>query len=140
MEKAASLVNLLINIVMGIVLGITGQLLQGGISLVAFCQSFILSMGVGYLIGSYIPVMDIGKSFAHLLGAKEGFGEYVLSSLVVSVAMVILITFFCMFVQAGSGVFAAFSKIIVPFLIVGTLAIELSLYWLMRFAAKYYSK
>lgn len=140
MEKVASLVNLLINIVMGIVLGITGQLLQGGFSILAFCQSFVLSMGLGYLIGSYIPIMDIGKAFAHGLGAKKGLGEYVLSSLVVSLAMVVLITFFCIFVQAGPQVFVVFRKMIGPFLIVGTLAIELSLYWLMRFAVKYYSK
>ena len=140
MEKTASLVNLLINIVMGIALGVTGQVLQGGFSILAFCQGFVLSMGVGYLIGSYIPVMDIGKSFSHLLGAKDGLGEYVLSSLVVSVLMVNLITLVCMFVQAGSDVFAVFAKMIVPFLIVGTVSIELSLYWLTRFARNYYSK
>lgn len=140
MEKTASLVNLLINIVMGIALGITGQVLQGGFSVLAFCQGFVLSMGVGYLIGSYIPVMDIGKSFAHLLGVRNGLGEYILSSLVVSVLMINLITLVCMFVQAGPDVFVMFSKMIIPFLIVGTVSIELSLYWLTRFACNYYSK
>ena len=140
MEKAASLVNLLISIVMGIVLGVAGQLLQGSFSALAFCQSFILSMGVGYLIGSFIPIMDIGKSIAHWLGAKAGIAEYIISSFVVAVVMVILITFFCMFVQAGSEVFAVFGQIIGPFLIIGTLAIELSLHWLIRFAVKYNSK
>ena len=140
MERAGVLVNLLINVVMGVVLGVTGQLLQGGFSLLAFCQSFVLSMGVGYLIGSYIPVMAIGKSVAHALGAKKGIAEYVLSTLVIAVVMVVLITFCCMFVQAGPAVFTVFGKMIVPFLIVGSIAIELSLYWLMQFAEKYYSK
>lgn len=140
MEKVGGLVNLLINVVMGIVLGITGQILQGGFSFLAFCQSFILSMGVGYLIGSYIPVMDIGKAFAHLFGAKKRIPEYVLSSLAISLIMIVLITFFCVFVQAGPAVLNVFFKMIGPFLIVGTIAIELSLHWLMRLAEKIYSK
>lgn len=140
MEKVENFVNLLINIVMGIVLGITGQFLQGGFSALAFCQSFVLSMGIGYLIGNYIPIMKIGKIFAHMLGAKKGIAEYILSTFVVAVAMVILITFFCVFVQTGNAVFTVFCKMILPFLLVGIIAIELLLYWIMRFAERYYSK
>lgn len=140
MEKAGRLVNLQINVVMGIVLGVTGQVLQGDFSILAFSQGFVLSMGIGYLIGSYIPVMDIGKSFAHLLGAKKGIAEYIVSSFVVSVIMINLITFFCMFVQAGEAVFVVFSKNIGPFLLIGTIAIEFSLHWLIRFAVNLYSK
>lgn len=134
MEKVGTTVNLLINIVMGIVLGITGQILNGDFSIIAFAQNFVLSMGIGYLIGNYIPIMDIGKKFAYAIGCKSGVREYIASTLVVAVAMVILITFGCVFVQAGTSVFKVFSKTIGPFMLIGTIAIELSLFWIMRLA------
>lgn len=134
------MVNLLMNLVMGLVLGITGQVLNGAFSLLSFAQGFVLSMGVGYLIGTYIPIMDTGNALAHKLGLKKGLGEYLVSTLAVSVCMVILITFFCMFVQTGAAVFQVFARMIVPFLAVGIIAIELSLYWLKKFASQYYAR
>lgn len=140
MDNIKTLVNLLINIVMGIVLGITGQIVNGGFSIVAFAQSFVLSMGVGYLIGSYIPIMDIGIKFAHAIGCRKGVKEYIASTLVVAVAMVILITFCCVFVQTGTDVLKIFRKMIFPFMVVGIIAIELSLFWIMRLAEYIMSK
>ena len=134
MDNIKTLVNLLINIVMGIVLGITGQIVNGGFSIVAFAQSFVLSMG------SYIPIMDIGIKFAHAIGCRKGIKEYIASTLVVAVAMVILITFCCVFVQTGTDVLKIFRKMIFPFMVVGIIAIELSLFWIMRLAEYILSK
>lgn len=91
MKDVKATVNLLINIVMGVVLGVTGQVLNGQFSVLAFAQSFVLSM-------------------------------------------VILITFFCVFVQAGIAVISVFLHMIGPFLIVGVIAIEISSYWITKIA------
>ena len=84
MKDVKATVNLLINIVMGVVLGITGQVLNGRFSLLALAQSFVLSMGVGYLIGTYLPIKEAGDKVAHLCGMKEGMGEYLISTLIVA--------------------------------------------------------
>ncbi len=134
MKDVKATVNLLINIVMGVVLGITGQVLNGRFSLLALAQSFVLSMGVGYLIGTYLPIKEAGDKVAHLCGMKEGMGEYLISTLIVAASMVILITFFCVFVQAGTAVIPVFLHMIGPFLLVGVIAIEISSYWITKIA------
>lgn len=134
MKDIKATVNLLINIVMGVVLGVTGQVINGQFSLLTFAQSFVLSMGVGYLIGTYVPIKEVGDKVAHICGIKKGMGEYLISTLIVAVSMVILITFFCVFVQAGTAVLPIFLHMIVPFLIVGVIAIEISSYWITKIA------
>lgn len=136
MDRVPSTVNLLMNVVMGIVLGVTGQLAMGGFSFPAFCQSFVLSMGVGYLLGTYIPVMKIGERLADLVGAKQGLMRYLVSTLAVAVIMILTITLFCMFVQTGRDVFLIYKKIIGLFLMVGIVAIEATLWLLKRIAIK----
>ncbi len=131
-------VNLLLNIVMGIALGLTGQFLGGGFTLIGFLQGFIISMGIGFLIGAWIPVMHIGKGFASMLGCpKDSLLEYLVSSLCIAVMMICLITVCCVFAQAGAMFLPVFRKLILPFLLVGTIVIEASLWLIIKIVQKF---
>lgn len=79
-HKIEQTINLLLNVVMGIVLGISGQVMQGICAPLSFIQTFCLTMGVGFLLGTYIPAEKIGQTFASLFGLKKGIGNYLVST------------------------------------------------------------
>ena len=128
----------MLNVVMGIVLGVTGQLLMGGFSLLSFFQTFCMTMGIGYLIGSYVPVMRIGSAFAGFCRAPEGILHYLVSTLAISVTMICLITAVSVFIQAGAAAPMVFCQMILPFLGVGILAIECTLGLIQRIVIGWY--
>jgi len=135
--KIGNTINLLLNVVMGVVLGITGQTLMGQYSLIGFLQTFCMTMGVGYLLGSFVPVMKIGSAFADLCHAQRGLPRYLLSTLAISVVMVHLVTAFSVFIQAGTAAPAVFVQMILPFLLVGILAIEATLWMIQRIVVNF---
>jgi len=116
--RFGNLINLFINIAVGITLGVTGQVVNGGFSVMGFLQGLVLSIAIGFFVGTWIPLNTIGKKCAGFLGIKAGIGDYVVSCVVTSIIMVTLICLGCTFVQAGSVFLFVFMKLFLPFVLV----------------------
>lgn len=116
--RFGNLINLFINIAVGITLGVTGQVVNGGFSVMGFLQGLVLSIAIGFFVGTWIPLNTIGKKCAGFLGIKAGIGDYVVSCVVTSIIMVTLICLGCTFVQAGSMFLFVFMKLFLPFVLV----------------------
>lgn len=117
--KFGNLVNFLMNLIVGIALGITGQVVNTSYSVMGFLQGLVLSIAIGFFVGSWIPLNIIGKKCAGFMGINKGIGEYVVSCVVTSVIMVTLICLGCTFVQAGPAFPFVFIKLYLPFIFVG---------------------
>ncbi len=117
-----NLVNLFMNIVVGITLCITGHVINMSYSLMGFLQSFVLSIAIGFFVGTWIPLKRISQKCAGFLRV-EGIGEYVVSCIIMAVIMVTMICLGCTFVQAGTGFLFVFIKLFTPFIIVGILSL-----------------
>jgi len=135
-KRFGALINLMINIIVGCVLTAFALLSSQTLSLVVFLQNVTISICAGYLIGDWLPVMDIGQSVARATGFEKGLLNYLVSTLVLSITMIVIISFFCTFVQAGSAVFIAWINALPKLLLVGTIAIELTLWFIVKVAAK----
>ena len=133
-------INLLFNVVMGIVLGISGQVMQGICAPLSFIQTFCLTMGVGFLLGTYIPAEKIGQTFASLFGLKKGIGNYFVSTLAISFVMINFVSLTSIFIQAGTMALTVYQMMILPFLTVGIIAIEASFWLIQRLVVKYYTR
>lgn len=116
--RFGNLMNLFMNIAVGIALGITGQIINGAFSIMGFLQGLVLSIAIGFFIGTWIPLNAVSKKCAGFLKIKEGIGEYVVSCVVMAVIMVTLICLGCTFVQAGAMFLFVFMKLFLPFVIV----------------------
>lgn len=134
--KIGQTVNLLLNLVMSVVLDIAGQVVMGQYSVLAFFQTFCLTMGVGFLLGSYIPVIQIGNGFAGIFGLKNGVLYYMISTFAISVTMITCTCAISIFIQAGAAFMDVFKALFPIFLPVGTAFVELSLFWIQKFAVR----
>ena len=134
--KTAAMINLFMGVVMGIALSITGQILNGEYSLLPLIQKFIMSLLVGYLIGSLLPAMKIGKRVAHTIGCKDGIMEYLVSTFVLSVLMIGSITVCMVFIDAGAQTPAVLKTLLPTFLAVGVPLVELTNGSIVRLARK----
>ena len=139
-HKIEQTINLLLNVVMGIVLGISGQVMQGICAPLSFIQTFCLTMGVGFLLATYIPAEKIGQSFASLIGYKNGIGNYLVSTLAISFVMINFVSLTSIFIQAGTMALTVYQMMILPFLTVGIIAIEASFWLIQRLVVKYYTR
>jgi len=116
--RFGNLINLFMNVVVGIALGITGQIVNASYSVMGFLQGLVLSIAIGFFVGTWVPLNSISKKCADFVGMKEGIGKYVVSSVVTSIIMVTLICLGCTFVQAGAAFPFVFMKLYFPFVIV----------------------
>lgn len=133
--RFANLVNLLMNLVVGTTLGITGQIVMGSVSILGFLQSLVLSVAIGFFVGTWIPLNQIGKKCSVVLGVK-GAGEYIISCVSMAVIMVTLICLGCSFVQAGTAFLFVFMKLYVPFIVVCIFTILIFMAPIGKFAGK----
>ncbi len=110
------IINFLINVFLGIVLVLVGLLLSGNLTPLMFAQSFIVSMGVGYLICDFIPAPMWGQKLVAALGIKNALLGHLISSAVGAVVLITCISFFCQFVAVGDLLFVVWPHAL-PYLI-----------------------
>ena len=102
-EKYGSIVNLVMNITIGTVLSVVGLSLSGKITGVALLQNILISMGIGYILGDWIPVYVMGLTLATKMGIKNRLLHHMVSILVLCIIFVTLASFVCMFVAFGTA-------------------------------------
>lgn len=123
MASFGKIINFSINVFLGIVLVLVGLLLSGNLTLLMFVQSFVVSMGVGYLICDLIPAPMWGKKLAEKLGVKNKLAAHLLSSAVGAGVLITCISFCCQFVAVGSLLFVVWPKALPYLLFSGYLVI-----------------
>lgn len=96
-------------------------------------------MGVGFLLGTYIPTEKIGQTFASLFNIKKGIGNYLISTFAISFVMINIVSATSIFIQAGTMFFVVYSKMILSFLVVGIIAIEVTFEFIQKLTIKYYT-
>ena len=99
------IINFFINVFLGIVVVAVGLILSGSLTPLVFVQSFVASMGVGYLICDLIPAPMWGKKLVEKLGVKNAIASHLLSSAVGALVLITCISFFCQFVAVGDLLF-----------------------------------
>lgn len=104
------IVNFLINVFLGIVLVLVGLLLSGKLQPMLFVQSFVVSMGVGYLVCDLIPAPAWGQKLVGKLQINNKLACHLISSIVGALVLITCISFFCQFVSVGSIIFAVWPK------------------------------
>lgn len=119
------IINFSINIFLGIVLVLVGLLLSGNLEPLTFFQSFIVSMGVGYLICDFIPAPAWGKKLTAYLGIQNKVMAHLLSSAVGALVLITCISFFCQFVAVGNLLFVVWPKALPYLLLSGYIVIVL---------------
>ena len=92
-EKYGSIVNLVMNITIGTVLSVVGLSLSGKITGVALLQNILISMGIGYILGDWIPVYVMGLTLATKMGIKNRLLHHMVSILVLCIIFVTLASF-----------------------------------------------
>ena len=135
-QKFQSIFKLLLNLFIGTGLTLYMQLSTNSFGFMAFVQELIVSIGIGYTIGDWIPVRAIGQGFANLLKCKKGIANYLVSTFAISVVMVSVIGFFICLIKGGTAVFFLWISIIPGLLPVGIIVIELALAPCMKLAMK----
>lgn len=115
--KTGNLVNLFINIIMCGVLGILGQVVTSTCSVTGFFQTYLLTLSVGFFLGTWIPVNTICQKCAHALGIRGETAEYIVSGIITGAMMAVLMCLICLFIQLGTGFYPVFSKLVVPFIV-----------------------
>lgn len=110
------IINFLINIFLGIVLVLVGLALSGNLKPLMFIQSFVVSMGVGYLICDLIPAPQWGQKLVQHLNIKNKLAGHLLSSAVGALVLITCISFFCQFVAVGNLLFIIWPKAL-PYLL-----------------------
>ena len=123
--KMAQWINLIINIVMCLVLGIAGQVMMGGFSMIAFLQTYLLTMCVGFTVGHWLPINALGHKLAARIGCKEGFGDYFISCVFTASCMTVIMCFSVTFVQAGADFMQPFKMLILPFTVMASACVLL---------------
>ena len=66
-QHFGQIINFLINVALGLALTAVGLSMAGAIQPLAFVQSFVVSMAVGYTICDLIPAPAWGKMFTNYL-------------------------------------------------------------------------
>lgn len=110
------IINFSINVFLGIVLVLVGLILSGNLKPLMFMQSFVVSMGVGYLICDLIPAPQWGQKLVQALNIKNRFIGHLLSSAVGALVLITCISFFCQFVAVGNLLFIVWPKAL-PYLL-----------------------
>lgn len=110
------LINFFINIFLGVVVVAVGLILSGNLTPMMFAQSFVVSMGVGYLICDLIPAPMWGQKLVAKLGIRNKVAGHLLSSAVGAVVLITCISFFCQFVAVGELLFVVWPHAL-PYLI-----------------------
>lgn len=110
------IINFPINVFLGIVLVLVGLSLSGNLTGLVFVQSFVVSMGVGYLICDLIPAPMWGKKLVEKIGIRNKFGAHLLSSAVGAAVLITCISFCCQFVAVGELLFVVWPKAL-PYLL-----------------------
>lgn len=97
------IINLSINIFLGIALVLVGLILADNVDLMVFLQSFVVSLGIGYIICDLIPAPVWGKRFASWIGIKNKLAFHLLSTVIGGMVLIPIISFFCQFVAFGEN-------------------------------------
>lgn len=119
------IINFSINVFLGIVLVLVGLVLSDNLTMLTFVQSFIVSMGVGYLICDFIPAPVWGKKLVQTLGIKNVLVSHCISSAVGALILITCISFLCQFIAVGNLLFVVWSKALPYLLLSGYLVIVL---------------
>lgn len=119
------IINFTINIFLGIVLVLVGLSLSGNLKPLMFIQSFVVSMGVGYLICDFIPAPIWGQKLVKALNIKNKIAGHLLSSAVGAIILITCISFFCQFVAVGNLLFIVWPKALPYLLLSGYVVIVL---------------
>lgn len=99
------IVNFSINVFLGITLVLVGLGLSGSIQPMMFFQSFVVSMGVGYMICDLIPAPLWGQKLMVKAGIKNPLLFRLLSTAFGGLILITCISFFCQFVAVGGMLF-----------------------------------
>ena len=100
------IINFSINIALGLVLTYVGLSIAGAITSLAFIQSFVVSMAVGYTICDLIPAPAWGQMFTERIGIKNRLGCHLVSTDIGGLVLITCISFFCQFVAVGGAILA----------------------------------
>lgn len=110
------IVNFSINICLGIVLVLVGLILSDNLQPMMFIQSFVVSMGVGYLICDIIPAPMWGQNLVKKMNITNKLIAHLISSAVGALILITCISFFCQFVAVGGALFQVWPKAL-PYLL-----------------------
>ena len=124
-ERFGNIMNFLMNVVMGISLTVTGGLLSNTLTLVSFLSGFVTSMGIGYLIGDFLPAKEWGDKLADAMGLKSALLHHLVSILILTVVMISIISFLCQFTSLGTMVFQIWPTMILKLIGVGYIVLAL---------------
>lgn len=122
-ERFGAIINLFMNIIVGIILAFTALKLMNALSPMAFIQSFIMSLAVGYFVGDLLPAVEWGNKLADVVAGKNAFMRHLVSSVVLGFCLVIAISLICQFISFGTKMLPIWLLCIPYFLVFGTLAI-----------------
>jgi len=75
---------------------------NGALTFETFCMGLVPGFAINFTLGSYIPLVKVGNSFAGLFVKDEKHPAfYFLRMLAIVVIMTILMSFLCMFYEMG---------------------------------------
>ncbi|WP_234122553.1 hypothetical protein [Clostridium hydrogenum] len=133
-ERFGSIMNFGMNLIIGIVMTTVALNLLHAVSLIAFFQNVILSLGIGYLVGDLLPAVAWGDKLANALGCKNKFLRHLVSSLVIGFCLITVISLICQFIAFGTGMMPIWLKCIPYFYVFGTLAILIAIPIVLKIA------
>ncbi|MGM0216714.1 hypothetical protein [Enterococcus sp. AZ109] len=117
------IVNFLINFFLGVTLVTVGLLLSEHLTFLNFIQSFVVSMGVGYLICDFIPAPQWGQKLAQTLNIENKIIYHLVSTAVGGLVLITCISFFCQFIAVGNLLFVVWPKALPYLLLSGYLVL-----------------
>ena len=115
-QHFGQIINFLINVALGLALTAVGLSMAGTVQPLAFVQSFVVSMAVGYTICDLIPAPAWRKMFTKYLGIKNKLGCHLISTAVGGLVLITCISFFCQFVAVGGSILAVWPRAL-PYLL-----------------------
>ncbi len=133
-ERFGPVINLCMNIVVGALLGYLALSMSGGFNGLAFVQSLLISMGVGYLLGDWLPAYAIGQKLADKLKIKNGILRHAVATLVLCAIFVTLVSFVCMFIAFGPSMFPIWTSVLPVYWGVGYIALLIAMPISMKIA------